>query len=930
MIFSCNQGGPLLLLTDQNALANFYQLKIINNTLLSRKGFVELSNCNNASVHFATVMLSFNIIQTDGTTVYCACSISENHDTFSNLENRLSIVNATIENNIGGGHGAGVYISNGYCNGSYAFERITFKNITDINSVIFYSSSECSHNATCLTVKNCIFTGNSATSLYLVNSEVMLEGSIIFERNTGQHGAALYLDLDSKITFNDNSMTIFKENEVLRRGGAIYSNVSIYNCYRNISSFISVPNNNNSHSNVIFQDNVAIIGGNSMYLSVSQSCDELFNAESSIATHPLSDQITTSPKELILYYPAHLSNSTRTEPGSDINHSEYLTYYISDIMLGHDINIPACVFDHNSNPERSVLFSLITIENKQNYTVKGSKLLSVSCTIEGTNSIQIQIAGKLPPKTLNPIIKFQLRSIYDAAYKWKPIVINLIAEISPCHSGFYYDVTSEKCICYTRDDAVSCSGSNATIRRGYWFGFVDEQPTAAVCPLNYCNFGRCEGTSSFCPLLPTIDDQCREHRMGTACGYCQHKYTLPFDSVNCISTSKCTSGYTVLVIMMLSLFWILVIVLVFVMMYFKVGIAYLYSITFYYSVIDILLGQALHTSYALYRTVAIVSSLAKLTPQFLGELCFVEGLSRIDQHAIHYVHPLAVLLILCIIALSTQFSQKLSLFLSRGVIHAICLLLLLSYTSIASTSLLLLRPITFTGVNNKVCTYLSPDLEYFQGCHLVYGLVAIACGLCIVIGLPLLLLLEPFLNHKINFTRIKPLLDQFQGYYKDKYRCLAPFYMICRLVILFIVNTNITSAFTVAYLQLGALVIMTLIHAVARPYISKTLNAFDISILLTMILVAILQPFEVHNGFTSNTIIGLAFTLLVLPLFVFLVLLTPFKSRQRIKECVAHYVAIVKPTERNEVENIEMSNINQEYDLTVDQALRDATATTIA
>ena len=58
----------------------------------------------------------------------------------------------------------------------------------------------------------------------------------------------------------------------------------------------------------------------------------------------------------------------------------------------------------------------------------------------------------------------------------------------------------------------------------------------------------------------------------------------------------------------------------------------------------------------------------------------------------------------------------------------------------------------------KVYTYLSPDIEYFHGRHLVYGTIAIFCTITIVIGLPLLLLLEPFINHKINFMKIKPLL----------------------------------------------------------------------------------------------------------------------------------------------------------------------------
>ena len=57
-------------------------------------------------------------------------------------------------------------------------------------------------------------------------------------------------------------------------------------------------------------------------------------------------------------------------------------------------------------------------------------------------------------------------------------------------------------------------------------------------------------------------------------------------------------------------------------------------------------------------------------------------------------------------------------------------------------------------------------IEYFHGRHLPYGIVAVFFAIVIAIGLPLLQLKPVF----ITFTRIKPLLDQFQGSYKDKYR----------------------------------------------------------------------------------------------------------------------------------------------------------------
>ena len=98
-----------------------------------------------------------------------------------------------------------------------------------------------------------------------------------------------------------------------------------------------------------------------------------------------------------------------------------------------------------------------------------------------------------------------------------------------------------------------------------------------------------------------------------------------------------------------------------------------------------------------------MSSLAKLTPQFLGQLCLVQNMSGIDQQFIHYVHPTIIALILIMISMLARRSRRVSAFISRGIIHFICFLLLLSYTSVATTSLLLMRPMIFMDVD-KVYT----------------------------------------------------------------------------------------------------------------------------------------------------------------------------------------------------------------------------------
>jgi len=65
-------------------------------------------------------------------------------------------------------------------------------------------------------------------------------------------------------------------------------------------------------------------------------------------------------------------------------------------------------------------------------------------------------------------------------------------------------------------------------------------------------FTCCETTSGFYWLSPERQNQCSSHRSGTACGKCDsiHNHILSFDSVECVDTSECTTGQTVLVVVL--------------------------------------------------------------------------------------------------------------------------------------------------------------------------------------------------------------------------------------------------------------------------------------------------------------------------------------------------------------------------------------------
>ena len=78
------------------------------------------------------------------------------------------------------------------------------------------------------------------------------------------------------------------------------------------------------------------------------------------------------------------------------------------------------------------------------------------------------------------------------------------------------------------------------------------------------------------------------------------------------------------------------------MTYYHVGIGYLYAITYYYSMLDIILNHSLYQSKGLIIAVYSISSAVKITPQFLGQFYLVENISGIDQQFIHCSHPLGV------------------------------------------------------------------------------------------------------------------------------------------------------------------------------------------------------------------------------------------------------------------------------------------------
>ena len=329
-----------------------------------------------------------------------------------------------------------------------------------------------------------------AVNIQQSNIKFAMRSSTRFNYNSAdKNGGAIYLDGIFTMTFESESDVIFNQNNATLYGGAFYGELKQTNQSNILSNTTSVE----------FSSNTALVGDD-VYMHIQASCDEMCLNNSIVG---LNMTHNNPPRHLVLYNPATCINTTNTT-----NHCD--TYFVDNIMLGQNIKINACVLSFHDQPARGVDF-VVSGEN-HDHNLGGTQFVPIACNLfEG-----VSVTGKETSDITNFTMMITSYTNSDLG-----ISVQLIAELSPCHPGYYYDNTTQKCVCYDDGDIVSCSGSTSTIKRGYWFGVVDGKSTVTVCPNNYCNFTCCETTNGFYQLSPVRMNQCSSHRSGTACGSCE-------------------------------------------------------------------------------------------------------------------------------------------------------------------------------------------------------------------------------------------------------------------------------------------------------------------------------------------------------------------------------------------------------------------------
>lgn len=736
--------------------------------------------------------------------------------------------------------------------------------------------------------------GSVGTALVISAAIVDFTGQVEFTNGQSIQGGAIYLSDISWINLHRGLNMNFTHNSAFEAGGAIYYVYSPGRAF-NITQacFIQYSGNPNLPPSewdvtITFSDNRGSYGGSAIQVSDPPGCfwpngEFLFDTSK---THPFNftqnlnrlPVVGTPIDNFILLSPVNVTDG----------------FYTINVMPGEELKIPVTAtdffnftaaspmdikcFNYTSFIQNSFFEDICGAGGSFNYS--GPRVFVVNNSISG-----IQVGG--PINSTELVLGFKTLEV-------EPIVTYLRVFMNECRYGFYYDEGSRYCQCYDSRYAVRCYDFNDSgvktpcIHTGLWYGKISTNKLGLKYAEGRCSFDKCksdcqekcQSLDGLCELPDNDYDLCLNHHAGPLCALCQDGFSYNYDGLFCVPNKDCNPLNAVLVVFVIIAFWVLLIVglLIIMKMHLRIGSGYVYCFLYYFSILPYMARNDLDNHH-FGLVVGLFYSIVGLDPEFLSyiELCFIKDITAIQLELFHYLHPLVVTATIYLITFLSRKCSRLFCFSGQSPLHALCILLLLSYNSLFQTSINLLAPVTlqnaFTdGDNTLINVWIQPSTPYFDPTeHLPYALIALFVELILVIPFTFIALFSPFLMRWRRMARFKPIWDEYQACYKDRYRWFAGYYLVCRHLVALTSFAAPSETLTI-FLQQILNILILLIHAYIQPYRERWLNVLDTVFLLDLVLLSI------TNGFTAGLVFGrdlyyfhlaVRYTLILIPCLYF-------------------------------------------------------------
>ena len=464
-----------------------------------------------------------------------------------------------------------------------------------------------------------------------------------------------------------------------------------------------------------------------------------------------------------------------------------------------------------------------------------------------SNTVNFTIISSTPSKcelllTASPF----LNRIYDAFY----------VELLPCPIGFTLQDGVCDCDPILLSNIRKCNIDYSTIKRpaNIWITGLtahtqanDTKYLISYCPMEYC----LPHSSNVNLLHPDL--QCQFNRTGILCSQCQHHLSMVFGSSRCM---KCTNIHILITIIVIVAGIILVVLLY--LLNFTVTNGSINGIIFYANIVSI-------NDFVFFDNDNVFKPLRELISfmnLYLGiETCFYNGMDSYAKMWLQLFFPLYLIIIAVSIIIASRYSSRILRLTYTRSLPVLATLFLLSYTGVLRTVLTVL-------FSYSIVTHLpSGHQQIVWSIDTSIPLFGLKFTILFIMCLVLFLLLIPF-NIILLFTkcvlqfrlinRFKPLIDAFQGSYKDRYYYWVAVHIILRSTLFALHGCQTKPRLIIATL---ILIFFTGYHGYTHPYKNKLVNIQELLLLinLTMMYAVSYQCSESVSLIVSNIMISLAF-----------------------------------------------------------------------
>ena len=746
----------------------------------------------------------------------------------------------------------------------------------------------------------------SGMSIYGCNIIFMGSKNEIINNNSPVAGGGLIITSSNSFIVNQGSHVLFANNTAVADGGAIYvkenNNDDEYVLFLNSNEFSSCSFKTNKTSQtstfnplVTFRGNKAFLGGGDdfyggilNYCSINSartlhcyditcSIEEYWSLsnERSISSSPIAVCACTGNLDTSYYNCSARKLVRKIYPGQFFNLSLVSVGMYEGIIEG---TLVSAIDNGNLIP---------TTDDQQ--TIRECKQFTYSVT----------------PSTFEKNSLLKIGVARTKLAHWKELEIYI--QYFDCPNGFIFKPNS-KCVCNKAIQGSSIfivcdinslpyhfkrSGKN-------WVGYYNEYNctvTHKYCPFDYCN----PSLLSF--NISSPHQQCYMNRTGILCGHCHSGFSLMLGSNKC---AVCSNTYLSLVPAFIAAG---VFLIIFLMLFdLTVSSGRINGIIFYANIVK--LNDLHHHS-----SIPFLTQFISWLNLDLGiETCFYDGLDGYWKTWLQFVFPIYLWLLALLIIFACRHSIKLSRYCGKNAVPVLATVLLMTYTKILRniTNALMYTSLSCKGekTHHWVLWSVDPSISYFSSKHIILFTVSI-----LLLIMSLAYTMSLFSSQWIErysykcfrkssrfdpAVRLKPLIDAYNGPYKDKCRYWTGFLMIVRVLLtgVFTITTGMLPQLNNIIIIGCILMLISLAWMTGGVYKTKRMNLLELVSYLNVVFICLGTQITSKSFF-----VGLSFSFCLLLLFA-VTISTCFFGKKRL--CCNKKVAIfnTKNNSANQYESI--------------------------